>query len=82
MPYSSIGVWGPSARGVVPYPAASLLLADFGASPDRVADETLAGVFDDSPTPKVLDFAEIGLDRFAGFAIRPAVRIGRTTKRW
>lgn len=53
-----------------------LVVADFGAAEDRVADITLLGLFDDSPTPKLLDFADIGLDQFSGFATVPAFRIG------
>lgn len=53
-----------------------LVIADFGATPDRVADEAVMGLFDDSPTPRLLDFAEVALDRFTGFATAPTVRIG------
>jgi hypothetical protein len=52
-----------------------LVIADFGATPDRVADETVMGLFDDSPTPRLLDVAEVALDRFTGFATAPTVRI-------
>jgi len=53
-----------------------LVLADFGATPDRVADETVLGLFDDSPQPRLLDYKEVALDRFTGFSIPPTVRIG------
>ena len=53
-----------------------LVLADFGATPDRVADETVLGLFDDSAMPKLLDYAEVALDRYTGFRSPPTVRIG------
>ena len=52
------------------------IVADFGAAQDRVADITLLGLFDDGAMPKLLDFADVGLDRFSGFASVPSFRIG------
>ena len=39
------------------------LLADFGPDPDRAQGTALLMLFDDSPTPKLLDAVDVGLDR-------------------
>jgi hypothetical protein len=47
------------------------LLADLGPKPETVAELELLILFDDEgPAPKVLDMADVGTDRYSGFAGR------------
>jgi hypothetical protein len=47
------------------------LLADLGPKPETVAELELLILFDDEgPTPRVLDMADVGTDRYSGYAGR------------
>jgi len=45
-----------------------LILADLGPDPDRAQDTALLALYDDSPTPKLLDAVDVATDRDTSFA--------------
>ena len=44
-----------------------VILADLGPDPDRVQSQTLLLLFDDAPKPRLLDVADVGVDRDTEF---------------
>jgi hypothetical protein len=52
------------------------LIADFGPEPDRVQSATLLLLYDDAPTPKLLDAAAVSMDQDTEFADTAAIELG------
>jgi hypothetical protein len=52
------------------------VLADLGPSPDRVASTTVLALFDESPDPRLLDAADVGVDRDTSLAEHERLRLG------
>jgi hypothetical protein len=53
-----------------------VVLADFGHDPDRVQSATLLLLFDDAPTPKLLDTADVSIDQDTEFSDPAVLRLG------
>ena len=53
-----------------------VLMADLGQAEGQVASTTLLALFDDGPTPKLLDAVDVGLDRDTGFSEHPRLKLG------
>jgi len=54
-----------------------VLLADLGPDPDRAQSQTLLLLFDDASRPRLLDMADVGIDRDTEFDERqPVIRLG------
>ena len=53
-----------------------LVFADLGAPPDSVASTALLMLFDDGPTPRLLDAADVSLDQDSEFADAPLLQLG------
>ena len=53
-----------------------LILANLGASEDRVEETVILALFDQGPSPRLLDVVDIGMDRFTSLGRPPLLRIG------
>ena len=53
-----------------------LILAHLGASEDRVEETVVLALFDQEPSPKLLDAVDVGMDRFTSLGQPPLLRIG------
>jgi hypothetical protein len=53
-----------------------LVLAHLGASEDRVEETVVLALFDQEPSPKLLDAVDVGMDRFTSLGQPPLLRIG------
>ena len=53
-----------------------LVFADLGAPPDSLAGTALLMLFDDGPTPRLLDAADVSLDQDNEFADAPLLQLG------
>jgi hypothetical protein len=53
-----------------------VILADLGPNPDRVQTFELMMLFTDTAKPRLLDMADVGLDRYSGFAEHAVLPIG------
>jgi hypothetical protein len=53
-----------------------LLFADLGSPPDIVDGMALLMLFDDGPKPRLLDAADVGLDKDSEFADTPLLKLG------
>jgi hypothetical protein len=53
-----------------------LVLAHLGASEDRVEETVVLALFDQGPSPKLLDAVDVGMDRFTSLGQPPLLRIG------
>lgn len=53
-----------------------LVFADLGAPPDTMEGMALLMLFDDGPTPRLLDAADVSLDKDSEFADAPLLKLG------
>ncbi len=53
-----------------------LVLAHLGASEDRVEETVILALFDQGPSPRLLDVVDVGMDRFTSLGKPPLLRIG------
>jgi hypothetical protein len=53
-----------------------VLMADLGPDPDRAQSMTLLLLFDDAPTPTLLDVVDVGVDKDTSFDEQPKLPLG------
>ena len=53
-----------------------LVLFDLGQAQDNVASYTVLALFDDAPTPRLLDMVDVGLDRDTSFSEQSRLKLG------